>query len=282
MLAAVVVTVCSMPPPASATDASKEQLRDLARRAAADASALAELRNVDSVEGESMPVGASLEGADGDELAQRLRAFDSGAGDAAPPDASSVRSEAREIVARDEFQPRRLPDPIRRAFEWVGEKLEPVGRLFNRLASHLPGRQATLWVIIAGAVLLFALVVAGRLAARRGPVARRRDAGHPVPGGARPHRLESAAAEAEASGDLERAIRLRFRAGLLRLDEANLIEFRPSITSREIRASLRSETFERLAAMFDEVVYGRRDPDPSDATAARDAWDVVLREAVAR
>lgn len=282
MLAGVVVTLCSVPAPAVATDVSKEELRDLARRAAAERSALAELRAVDSVEGEPMPVGASLQGADDEEIAQRLRAFDAGTADAAPPDAPNVRSEARQIVAREEFRQRRLPDPIRRAFEWIGEKLEPVGRWFNRLASHVPGRRATLWLILAGAVLVLALVVAGRVAARRGPVARRRDAGGRDPGGARPTGLESEAAEAEASGDLERAIRLRFRAGLLRLDEADLIEFRPSITSREIRASLRSETFERLTAMFDEVVYGRRDPDPSDATAARDAWDVVLREAVAR
>ena len=59
-------------------------------------------------------------------------------------------------------------------------------------------------------------------------------------------------------GDLEAALRLRFRAGLLRLDARGAIEFRPSISTHEVRRALRSEDFDALAATFDDVVYGGR------------------------
>ena len=51
----------------------------------------------------------------------------------------------------------------------------------------------------------------------------------------RPRALERRAAEAEAAGDLEAALRLRFRAGLLRLDARGAIDYRPSISTREVR-----------------------------------------------
>ena len=87
-----------------------------------------------------------------------------------------------------------------------------------------------------------------------------------------PRALERRADAAEAAGDLEAALRLRFRAGLLRLDARGAIEFRPSISTHEVRRALRSEDFDALAATFDDVVYGGRAADAADVAEARERW----------
>ena len=92
-----------------------------------------------------------------------------------------------------------------------------------------------------------------------------------------PRALERRADAAEAAGDLEAALRLRFRAGLLRLDARGAIEFRPSISTYEVRRALRSDDFDALAATFDDVVYGGRPPATDDLAAARERWPRVVR-----
>ena len=114
------------------------------------------------------------------------------------------------------------------------------------LAGCSPGRR---WLVARR--LLTARVqasTAGRQARGRGA---RRD----------PRALDRRADAAEAAGDLETALRLRFRAGLLRLDAARRDRFRPSISTYEVRRALHSEDFDALAATFDDVVYGGRPPD---------------------
>ena len=53
-------------------------------------------------------------------------------------------------------------------------------------------------------------------------------------------------------------MRLRFRAGLLRLDARELIEYRPSLTTGEVAETIVSPTFDRIGADFDEIAYGGR------------------------
>ena len=57
-----------------------------------------------------------------------------------------------------------------------------------------------------------------------------------------------------------------------------MIEYRPSLPNREIARRLGSPAFGGLARTFDEVVYGRRPPDPGDVEAARRGWATVLAE----
>ena len=95
-----------------------------------------------------------------------------------------------------------------------------------------------------------------------------------------PAALEREADEAERAGDLERAVRLRFRAGLLRLGDRGAIEYRPSLTTSEVHARLGSETFDHLAETFNEVAYGGHPAEPPDVAAARTGWPRVVDEGV--
>ena len=74
-------------------------------------------------------------------------------------------------------------------------------------------------------------------------------------------------------------MRLRFRAGLLRLDARELIEYRPSLTTGEVAAAVGSPTFERVGADFDAIAYGGRAADEDDEVASREGWQRVLSEA---
>jgi hypothetical protein len=97
-----------------------------------------------------------------------------------------------------------------------------------------------------------------------------------------PGLLERDADAAERAGDFERAVRLRFRAGLLRLGDRGAIDYRPSLTTSEVRALLGSETFEHLAATFEHVTYGEQPAGPPDAAAARTEWPHVIERGEAR
>jgi Domain of unknown function (DUF4129) len=94
-----------------------------------------------------------------------------------------------------------------------------------------------------------------------------------------PDALERAADAAELAGDLDVAVRLRFRAGLLRLGGRGAIRYRPSVTTNEVRRVLGSETFDQLAETFDGIAYGGRDAVPPDVDAARREWPRVVADA---
>ena len=91
-----------------------------------------------------------------------------------------------------------------------------------------------------------------------------------------PGQLEREADEAERSGDAARALRLRFRAGLLRLGPGRVVPLRESLTSGEARRLVRLPEFDRLARTHDEVVYGGRAARAADAVEARETWPRVL------
>jgi hypothetical protein len=152
-----------------------------------------------------------------------------------------------------------------------------VARAWDWLAGRVGGADV-LWVIVAAAILAVAVFAATRLAARRVAF----EAGATTPG-ARGHdedpaELERLADEAERRGDLEVAVRLRFRAGLLRLARAKALPRSPSLRTGEARRALRSPRFDGLARDFDEIVYGRRRPLPDDVASARSDWPQVLDE----
>jgi hypothetical protein len=266
--------------PALGQNISGERLRELAAAARDDPAALDELREVDSVDGTPVHLTPALEG-DESEVEERLATL---AGDESPFDVNpaAARGEAEEILSERRFRGTETPRPLRGLLDWLADRLRVFGGAFDWLAERLPGGDSTAAVLLATLVLLVAAFAAARIAARRSrrileerhraDVRRRVD----------PSDLERAADEAERNGELEEALRLRFRAGLLRLERANVIAFHESMTSGEVARQLRSQEFDRIANTFDEVVYGRRPPESLDLRGARDGWPRVLQEAGAR
>ena len=271
----------AMPAAAEAKDATSRTVRELARRAVRDPSALAELKRIDSVDGRRVDLRRALAGAEGVELSLRLETLAAEeAGETRP--APLARREAREILAERRFHEARPPRPFRGILEWLGARLRPVGDAIGWLTARVPGGESAVWALLAAAVVAFSALLTARLARRR--TARVLDGRSRQSGAPRrdARRLEREADEAEERGDLAAAIRLRFRAGLIRLDDAGAIELRDSLTTGDVRRRLRSGDFDRVAATFDAVVYGRRRPEPPDAREAREGWERLLEAVRAR
>jgi hypothetical protein len=198
-----------------------------------------------------------------------------------PSSASAARRGAQEILAQRRFEERDTPRPFREPLEWLRDRLRSaVEPIVSRVAPHVPGGRSTVWTIAALVVVALAAALAARIVRRRTSEATQR-ARAATEGPLDPRRLEREADEAERRGDLERALRLRFRAGLVRLQRAEVIPARESLTSGEVARRLRSPDFDRVAATFDEVVYGGRRPLSADVESSRAAWSRVLEAATA-
>ena len=191
---------------------------------------------------------------------------------------AQAREEARHILSERRFHGTSVPRPFHGFFSWLTRHLHFLARGFDWLSLKVGG-QLWLWTIIAVLVLVVAAFVTRQLARRRIEVEARTVGRRARARGDDPAELERLADEAERRGDLEVALRLRFRAGLLRLGRARVLPLRPSLRTREARGTLRSSRFDRLARDFDEVVYGRRSPSAVDVETARTEWPRVVAEA---
>jgi hypothetical protein len=196
-------------------------------------------------------------------------------------DPESARDAARDIVHSRRFRAEQVPKPLEGVLEWIGDRLEPIGRLLEPIVDFFSSGigRIILIVLLVGLVALVAYAISRKRSAGAARTRNRRRAAHPDALSLDPDELERDAAAAEGAGDLDRAIRLRFRAGLLRLDQAGAIRFRPSLTSSQVARTLQSRDFEELAATFDAVAYGGRAADATDVSDARDRWPRVLTEA---
>lgn len=199
--------------------------------------------------------------------------------------AAEAREEARRILDQPRFKPPPHPRPLRGFFRWLGERaepvldrLEPLGRPFAYLFRVIGS--SWIWKLVTGGgVALVAALVTLRLIRRRG-----RGLVH-GPGGRRdrvrdldPDALERQADGAEADGRFEEAFRLRFLAGLVRLDRAGVVELRPSLTSGALRRRVPSVALRDLSVRFDEIVYGGQDAGPDDVEQARRDWPRALEQ----
>ncbi len=198
-------------------------------------------------------------------------------------DSAGLRDTAREILSQDRFHSRRTPGPFRGVLRGLGDVLEPVGRLVAPVGRFL-GRFGWLWENVATRVVLV-VVVAAVVGALSLVVIRRRSAvgltrGASRHGGARddPAALERQADEAEARGDYGAGVRLRFRAGVIRLQDSGRVRRGRTTATRAIGRQLGSDAFDHLGEKFDEVAYGGRAATPDDAATARHAWKRVLSE----
>lgn len=200
-----------------------------------------------------------------------------------------ARRTARDILSGHEYRPERSPQPLRGALRWIGDRLDdllaPIGRFFERVFGWLfdlvPGPAGTiLGVVIVVALASLVLWLVARRVVSTPPGPRH---GHATAGdGEDPHALERAARDAAAAGDHRLAIRLRYRAGLLRLGARGAIALRTGATNAVYARALRSDRFDGLTGTFEAVTYGDRDASPEDdATAVRE-WPIVVEEARSR
>lgn len=187
---------------------------------------------------------------------------------------AEARAEAHRILAERRFHGTSIPRPLHGVLHWIGRHLHFLQRFWTWLANLVGGRDA-LWTIVGVAVVALAAWALVRLARRRGRADRLAAARAAAEHGMDPDELERLAVEAEHRGDLEIALRLRFRAGLLRLARARVLPARPSLRTREARRVLRDPRFDRLARDFDEIVYGQRPARPADVRIAREEWPLV-------
>lgn len=279
LLALVVLMTVGVTPALAASDVTAARFRSLAREAIDDPEALAELRRVESVEGAPVDIALALEGAQGEDLDRRLEVI-AGSEPTVSKDSASASDRAEDILGGSAYREPDVPRPFEGILETLGDWLSPLQGVLNWLGDLWPGAGSPAWWMLAFTVFLAGAAIATLVMARRSRRSVTRAAAHHgVTRGDDPNELERRAAEAERNGDLEAAIRLRFLAGLLRLDRARVIEFHPWITSGQVARTLCSDSFDDIAATFDRVVYGRFRPEPDDATNSRTGWARVLQEA---
>ena len=279
-LAAVLLAalVLAAPSTAAAQEVSGAELTALAERAADDPAAREQLLAIQTVDGQPVSVREALAGARGDELERRARLI--AAGVAAVRGAETVpageeRRRARELLGEQRFRGAELPRPFAGPLEWLGDRIEPAIEWINDRGSRVPGGPILLWTLLAAGALLAATGVTSTTIRRRA-VALDRARAAALPATDDPRALEREAERAERDGDWERAVRLRMRAGLLRLDRRRLIVYRPSLTTGEVARTIRSPAFSEAGERFDAIAYGGRPAGRDDAEHARRAWAEVL------
>lgn len=137
------------------------------------------------------------------------------------------------------------------------------------ISDHVGG--PLVMALLLGAVLVVTVVLVtahlGRRRARSVEARIRRE--HEAARGMDPAELERRADEAERADDHARAFRLLFRAALLRLDGAGMIDLGPGTTSGSVADQLGSDEFAAVASRFDAVVYGDRPATPRDPESVR-------------
>lgn len=184
-----------------------------------------------------------------------------------------ARELAKKILQEKRFQAPE-PSPIRRPLAWIGRQtsklLRPISDAWSSLVSAL-GASPLLAVLVVLVVLAAVFFAVRRAAARR--VGSFADPKSDVTNteAIDPAVLEREADAAASAGDHDRAVRLRFRAGLVRLTGLGRLP-KHEVTNGEARTQLREPEFEELADDFDEIVYGGREATETDSSDSQTRW----------
>jgi hypothetical protein len=204
---------------------------------------------------------------------------------------SAARRQAAHILSQPPFKSKPGSAPLRGFFNAIGRGLEKVfGPIFRWLGRDLfrPIGHFGVdllgpywWIALAGIAVIAGVFIGRLLIGRRARIGRNEEselADDPA-GVEDVASLEAAAAAAEASGQLEEAVRLRFRAGLARLESLGIISNRLATTSHQARRILHNRSFDAIADRHEEIAYASARAAPADAAAAREGWPRVIAEA---
>jgi hypothetical protein len=191
----------------------------------------------------------------------------------------AAREAAQSILSQRHFHPPPVPNPLHGVLVWVGRAIsDPVGainRLVGNAGRDLPLGVPGIWAAAGVLVVVLSALLAVRRArtkldhAKKGPA---------TAGGPRPAELERAAERAERDGNWEQAVRLRFRAGLLRISERERLRYPDTTPNHVLARALGSEPLEGLVGRFDEIVYGGEEATMADAEDQRRLWPGVIAE----
>lgn len=192
-------------------------------------------------------------------------------------EAERARADARRILDGDRYQEREVPRPLRGVLRWIGERVGDLGEPVGDLLSTPAGVIIAVTVVLAGATVLAAMAARRRNRTHEAAEVRRHRSRRSDPAA-----LDRDAEAAERAGDPSTAVRLRFRAGVLRLEEAGAVAVRADTTTRRVVASVPSPALAALGRTFDEVAYGGRAAEAADVDAARREWPAIVARAEAR
>ncbi len=205
--------------------------------------------------------------------------------------AASARHQAREILSGSQYQSR--PE---RSFRPLAGVLGAIGRFFDRvfgppwrflehhlfhpLSGQLSDVFGNWWPVLVLALVVVGGVLVGRVVIKRRSRPDRQvvERTSPLPD-QDPDSIDALARQAELDGDLQRAVRLRFRAGVIRLERLGAVDRGPTRTDRQISERLNSSTFDALATDLESIVYGGSAATAEQAADAVSGWRTVTIEA---
>ncbi|HEY1714842.1 MAG TPA: hypothetical protein VGG07_18210 [Solirubrobacteraceae bacterium] len=190
---------------------------------------------------------------------------------------AAARRAASQILAEPRFHQPEVPRPLHGVLATIGRAVQVpltgLQSLVDKLATILPGGVAGAWILLA-ALALIAAIVTSRRVAHRGLAA---TASPRAPGPTSAAELERLAAAAQDAGQLDEAVRLRFRAGLTRLGQRETFAGAPTRPTLQIARALDSPEFDSLAHRFDEIAYGSSPATADDVDQQRREWPQILR-----
>lgn len=202
---------------------------------------------------------------DSDDLQARAEAIVSG----------SAYTGERESFLTNNPVTRFIDDVMQRIRDWLSPSGEV--RTGTPRTQVDPGRPSYGWLLLA-AVLGLAVAVAAVIAKRRLRAETDQQRAINVERRGDADELEDLANTAEAAGRFEEAVRLRFRAGLMRLDDLEVIAYDPALATGAVRGAVHMGEFDAVASQFERVAYSDYAPQRTDVTSHRQGWQTVLDE----
>ena len=197
------------------------------------------------------------------------------------PFTTRIDPEAARTVASEVLEQSTFDVPTESAFDrFLAQAQAWLAEALFRLVSALGGARN------AGLIALVIVALAGLagfafLARRRtATIERTTNLERILAEGGNPEEYERLAALADREGRFSDSIRYRFVAGLLRLDLAGRITFRPGLTTGQVVDDLGDERFARLARQFEDVAYGGREATEEMRDRSIEEWRTILGERV--